>query len=70
MDYAKELPLDKNHYPYPAPPAKTSNQSQSGNPVASSVITLSPNTTVVNLMAIGGGAGNAGIIGKWVRPRK
>ena len=66
MNYAKQLPLDKNNYPYPAPPAFVSNQSQAGNPIASSVITLSANTTVISLMAIGGNAGNAGLLGKWV----
>lgn len=64
-NYARELPLDKNNIPYPAPPAKTSYQSQGGNPVASSVLTLSANTTVLSLMALGGQSGNAGIIGKW-----
>jgi len=65
MNYARELPLDKNNIPYPVPPSKTSYQSQAGNPTVSSVLTLSPNTTVLSLMAIGGNAGNAGIIGKW-----
>lgn len=65
MNYARNLPLDKNNMPYPAPPAFTSSQSQAGNPVASSVITLSANTTTIGIMALGGQAGNAAIIGKW-----
>lgn len=66
MNYAKELPLDKNNFPASLIPAKVSNQSQRGVPLASSVLTLSPNTTVVNIMVISGGAnGSAGILGKW-----
>ena len=65
MNYARELPLDKNNYPYPAPPAKTSYQSQNGVPLASSVLSLTPNTTVLQIMVIGGQLGNAAIIGKW-----
>ena len=65
MNYARELPLDKNNYPASLVPPKKSSQSQGGNPVASSVLTLSANTTVVNVMAVGGNNGNAGIIGRW-----
>ena len=65
-NYAKELPLDKNNYPASLVPAKLSNQSQAGNPTASSVLTLTANTTVVNVMAIAGLNGAGGILGKWV----
>lgn len=64
--YGKQLPRSQNEMQYDsAPPAFVSNQSQSGNPAASSVISLSDKTTVIELMAIGGNNGNAGIIGKW-----
>lgn len=64
--YGKQLPKSQNEMQYDAaPPAFVSNQSQSGNPAVSSVITLSDKTTVIELMAIGGNNGNAGIIGKW-----
>ena len=66
MDYARELPLDKNHYPAALVPAKISNQSQRGTPLVSSVVTLSPNTTVLNVMVIGGSTAAAGVLGKWV----
>lgn len=66
MAYGRELPKSKNEQLYDmAPPAFTTYQSQSGNPTVSSVITLNDRTTVIELMAIGGNNGNAGIIGKW-----
>lgn len=63
--YAKELPQDKNRNVYPAPPAYTSNQAVIGVPIASSVITLSDKTTVIEFTVLGGQSGNAAIIGKW-----
>lgn len=65
MAYARDLPIDRNNNLYPAPPAYISNQSQNGVPAASSVVTLNDKTTVLMVMAMGGNAGNAGIIGKW-----
>jgi len=66
MGIYRELPISKNERQYDgAPPAFISNQSQSGNPAVSSVISLNDKTTVIELMAIGGNNGNAGIIGKW-----
>lgn len=60
-DYAKQFPKDRtNQLVVGAPPAFITLQSQIGNPVASSVITLSSMTTVVGMSAIGGT-----IIGKW-----
>lgn len=63
--YARRLPIDQNNNTFPAPPPFTSYQSQSGNPSASSILTLTQNTTVLQVMSIGGNSGNAGIIGKW-----
>ena len=63
--YARELPQDKQNNVYPSPPAYTSYQSQKGVPLASSVLTLTDKTTVLEVMAIGGQAGNAAILGKW-----
>jgi len=69
MNYAKEIPLDKNGNPYSdnVNPAFTSLQSQAGVPIASSVITLTPDTTVlmVNVLAPAGATGTGAIIGKW-----
>ncbi len=65
MNYAKQLPLDKNNMPYETLPAFTSQQSQNGVPTVSSVITLSPNTTVLDVTAFSGTAGSGAIIGKW-----
>lgn len=65
MNYAKQLPLDKTATPYPAPPNFPSTQAQAGVPIASSVITLSPNTTVIEMTVLGGQSGNSAIIGKW-----
>ena len=63
--YAKEMPQDKNRNPYSAPPAYTSLQSQKGVPIASSVLSLTDRTTVLQVMALGGQAGNAAVLGKW-----
>ena len=66
MGLYKELPLEKNNYPIALTPAKISNHSQSVVAVTSSVLTLSPNTTVLNVMVIGNsGNGSAGTLGKW-----
>lgn len=65
MGYARQLPQDKNNNPYQAPPPFTSYQSQGGVPIASSVVTLSPNTTVIDVTVFGGVSANAAIIGKW-----
>lgn len=60
-NYAKQVPVDKMNQSVPgAPPAFPSLQSQMGQPIASSVITLNANTTMVGLSAIGGT-----VIGKW-----
>lgn len=63
--YPKELPTDKNNNVYPAPPAFKSNQSQNGVPIASSVLTLNANTTVLQVMVVGGTVGNSAVLGKW-----
>lgn len=63
--YARRLPIDQNNNPYPAPPPFTSNQSQTGVPVASSVITLNDKTTVIDVTVMATAAASAGIIGKW-----
>lgn len=65
MNYAKNLPLDKNNYPYETIPSFVSNQSQSGAPSTSSVISLSDKTTVLDVTVFSTAAGNAVIIGKW-----
>lgn len=66
MNYAKELPQDRKDQRFDgAPPAFPSLQSQNGVPVVSSVISLTDKTTVIELSAIGGQAGNGGIIFKW-----
>lgn len=66
MNYGKALPKSTNELQFDAaPPAFPANQSQSGVPVASSVITLNDKTTVMEIMVMGGQSGNAGIIGKW-----
>lgn len=65
MNYARNLPLDKNNMPFPAPPAFTSSQSQSGAPATSSVITFSANTTVLDVTVFSNASGNSAIIGKW-----
>lgn len=65
MGYPRQLPLEKNNYPISTVPAFTSYQSKGGNPVTSSVLTLSPNTTVIDVMAIGTATGAGGVIGKW-----
>lgn len=61
MAYAKQLPRDKDFQTFQGVvPAFPSLQSQSGVPLTSSVISLSDNTTVVNITTVGGA-----IIGKW-----
>lgn len=65
-NYAKQQPVDKqNSTMQNAPPAFPTLQSQAGVPVASSVLTFSQNTTVVDVGAFTGTAGSGGIIGKW-----
>jgi len=63
-NYAKGLPIDKNNTPmqeYPAPyPALATYQRE--NAVASSVISLTPNTTSIEVGAFGG----QGIVIRWV----
>lgn len=66
MGLYKELPLEKNNYPIALIPAKISNHSQSVVATTSSVMTLSANTTVLNVMVVGNsGTGSAGALGKW-----
>lgn len=66
MNYGKELPKDKRDGQYDgAPPSTPSLQSQSGVPIVSSVITLTNNTTVMEISAISGTAGSGGLILKW-----
>lgn len=65
MKYAREIPLDKNSTSYSTTPSFTAYQAQSGVPTASSVITFTDKTTVVDVMAISTGAATGGIIGKW-----
>lgn len=53
--YAKQLPVDRYNNPFTgASPAFPSNASQGGSPIASSVITLSDLTTVVEFTSVGG----------------
>ncbi len=56
--------LDKNNYPYPSM-SDVSKQSWSGAPSSSSVIGLSPNTTVIDVSAFGGNSANSAILLKW-----
>lgn len=56
--------LDKNNYPYPNV-SDVSKQVWSGVPTSSSVIGLSPDTTVIEVSAIGGQLGNAAILLRW-----
>lgn len=64
--YAKEQPRDRLNETYQnAPPATTSNQSQNGVPLTSSVVTLSDKTTVFEVTAFSGTAGGGAVIGKW-----
>lgn len=65
MGYAKRLPLDQNNYPISFTPAFVSYHSQSVVATVSSVVTLSPNTTVLNVMVVNNGTGSAGALGKW-----
>jgi len=66
MGIYRELPKSKNELQFDsAPPAFTSWQSQIGNPTASSVISLSSMTSVIEITAISGQAGSGGLIGKW-----
>ena len=65
MGLYKELPLEKNNYPISLTPAKISNHSQSVLGTVSSVMALSPNTTVLNVMVVNNGTGSAGALGKW-----
>lgn len=66
MGYAKEIPKDKNGAVIDdnTQPAVPSLQSQNGVPIASSVISLNANTTVIDVTVLGP-AGSAAIIGKW-----
>lgn len=65
-NYAKKIPRDTTDEAIDgAPPAYPSNQSQSGVPVTSSVVTLNSNTTIIEISAMTGNAGSGGIIGKW-----
>lgn len=53
--YARELPVDKENNPYTvSSPNFPSYQSQGGSPIASSTLTLSDKTTVVEATAVGG----------------
>ena len=66
MNYARELPQDRKDQRFDgAPPAFVALQSQSGVPAASSVLTLTDRTTVIDITATGVAAGSAAIIGKW-----
>ena len=66
MGIYRELPKSKNDMQFDsAPPAYTAWASQSGNPTASSVITLSDKTTIIEITAISGTAGSGGLIGRW-----
>lgn len=56
--------LDKNNYPFPAV-SDVQKQAWSGAPASSSVIGLSPNTTVVEVSAFGGQSANSAILLKW-----
>lgn len=64
MNYAARFSQDKNNYPYLYISA-VSKQTQKGSPSASSVITLSPDTTTIEVTAVGSASGNSLIIGKW-----
>lgn len=65
MNYAKQLPQDKQNNVYPAPPAFVALQAQTGVPIASSVISLTDRTTVIDVTVTGAATGTAAIIGKW-----
>jgi len=66
MNYGRELPQDRKDQRFDgAPPAFPSLQSQMGVPTASSVVSLTDKTTVVEISAVSGQAGSGGIIGKW-----
>ena len=56
--------LDKNNYPFPAM-SDVSKQSWNGQPASSSLIGLSPNTTVLDVSAFGGQSANSAILLKW-----
>lgn len=64
MNYAARLPLEKNNVPYQYVSAVTK-QTTAGSPSASSVITLSPNTTTVEITAYGTNSGASAIWGRW-----
>ncbi len=66
MNYAKELAKAKNEVAYDnSTPPFTATQVTIGNPAASSVITFSVKTTVVQISTATGISGALGMIGKW-----
>lgn len=56
--------LDKNNFPFPAV-SDVQKQGWNGAPTSSSLIGLSPNTTVLEVSAFGGASANSAILLKW-----
>jgi len=56
--------LDKNNYPFPNM-SDVAKQSWSGQPTSSSLIGLSPDTTVIDLSVFGGQSANSALLLKW-----
>ncbi len=64
--YARALPMDQQSQRYDgAPAAQISYQSQKGVPLASSVLTLTDKTTVIEVSAVSGQSGSGGLLMKW-----
>ena len=64
MNYARNLPQDKTNNTYNGLPAFTAYQAQAGVPIASSVISLTDKTTVIDFTVLAGTSDGA-ILGKW-----